>query len=62
MWDRSAKIDFPCPNCKHEFVISIGKILDGADIKCPKCKIPIKANDFQRKLKSIEKQIERFSS
>ena len=62
MWNRNAKIDFSCPNCRKRFEISVGKILDGVKFSCAKCRIPINATDLQRRLKSIERQIDRFKA
>lgn len=31
------KIDFPCPECKQKFQVSLNQLLHGAALVCPVC-------------------------
>lgn len=62
MFDKSVKLDIPCPECGYETSLSIAKIESNPSYTCGGCKktINLNAADFKDGLKDAEKQLKAF--
>ena len=47
-------IDFPCPECQQEFLVSLHQLLDGGVMVCPRCR----ATNAHAELEEIEHNLE----
>lgn len=62
MFDKSVKLDIPCPGCGFKSSFSIKELEKNPTYVCPGCNqsVTIDANKFTQGLKDAEKQLKSF--
>ncbi len=62
MFNKSVKIDIPCPECGYKTKLSLREIESNPTYKCLGCNkdINLNASEFKKSLKDAEDQLKRL--
>ena len=60
LFNRDAKEDVPCPNCKRLMTLKASDLIDGKVITCPHCGFQMDTKELGKGLKKFESEIKRI--
>ncbi len=60
LFNRNAREDRPCPNCKNLVTIKASDLIDGKVIICPHCGFQMDTKEVSKGLKELEDKIKKI--
>ena len=59
MLDKSAHLDFTCPNCQHEWRERLDDVRR-RPVRCPECDLELETAHFDRDMRDVERRLRDF--
>ena len=60
LFNRDAREDVPCPNCKKLVTLKASDLIDGKIITCPHCGLKMDTKEISKGLRETEAKIKKI--